>query len=311
VFNDVKLAVHAGADVVVVDGMQRRNAATQTVFIENVGIPTLAALRQAVDALDDLNMRGTVQLVISGEFAAAPMSPRRLAMGADAVAIGQGVLVAPRLQQRHLHHGRQAPVRTRRTMPHSARRPASVTIAIRASARSGSRRRMQSRIAARSAVGAKRLRNYFENADMELDHHRARLRQAGRSSLGKGGLGGADGRVGCHGGGAARRDLVDSRAGGGAMIVELAQLTIVAGRGMAEFDSEFRRFPAPARWSTAAVHDHAPPPARESTRSRRAAPPPWQPTRPSVATKSSFQVMNVLLAAGARDGGQSMFSVFK
>src|SRR5438552_2029134 len=52
VFNDVKLAVHAGADVIVVDGMQGGTAATQTVFIENVGIPTLAALRQAVDALE-------------------------------------------------------------------------------------------------------------------------------------------------------------------------------------------------------------------------------------------------------------------
>src|SRR3984957_19499574 len=48
VFNDVKLAVHAGADVIVVDGMQGGTAATQTVFIEHVGIPTLAALRQAV-----------------------------------------------------------------------------------------------------------------------------------------------------------------------------------------------------------------------------------------------------------------------
>jgi ubiquinone/menaquinone biosynthesis C-methylase UbiE len=58
VFNDVKLAVHAGADVVVVDGMQGGTAATQTVFIENVGIPTLAALRQAVDALDAGDGRG-------------------------------------------------------------------------------------------------------------------------------------------------------------------------------------------------------------------------------------------------------------
>jgi glutamate synthase domain-containing protein 2 len=49
-FNDVKLAVHAGADVIVVDGMQGGTAATQTCFIENVGIPTLAALRQAVAA---------------------------------------------------------------------------------------------------------------------------------------------------------------------------------------------------------------------------------------------------------------------
>jgi hypothetical protein len=33
---------------------------------DRAGIPTLAALSQAVDALDELNMRGTVQLVISG-----------------------------------------------------------------------------------------------------------------------------------------------------------------------------------------------------------------------------------------------------
>ncbi|MFZ2507789.1 MAG: FMN-binding glutamate synthase family protein, partial [Steroidobacteraceae bacterium] len=62
VLNDVKLAVHAGADVIVVDGMQGGTAATQTVFIEHVGIPTLAALRQAVDALEELNMHGKVQL---------------------------------------------------------------------------------------------------------------------------------------------------------------------------------------------------------------------------------------------------------
>ena len=51
VFHDVKLCVHAGADVIVVDGMQGGTAATQTVFIENVGIPTLAAVRQAVRSI--------------------------------------------------------------------------------------------------------------------------------------------------------------------------------------------------------------------------------------------------------------------
>ena len=44
-YYDVKLAVKAGADVVVVDGMQGGTAATQEVFIEHVGIPTLAAHR--------------------------------------------------------------------------------------------------------------------------------------------------------------------------------------------------------------------------------------------------------------------------
>ena len=38
--HDVKLAVAAGADVVVVDGMQGGTGATQTVFIEHAGIPT-------------------------------------------------------------------------------------------------------------------------------------------------------------------------------------------------------------------------------------------------------------------------------
>ena len=42
---DVALAVKAGADVVVLDGMQGGTAATQDVFIEHVGIPTLAAIR--------------------------------------------------------------------------------------------------------------------------------------------------------------------------------------------------------------------------------------------------------------------------
>ncbi|MEO7241852.1 MAG: FMN-binding glutamate synthase family protein [Variovorax sp.] len=94
VFNDVKLAVHAGADVVVVDGMQGGTAATQTVFIENVGIPTLAAVRLAVEALEDINMYGKVQLIVSGGIRTGADVAKALAMGADAVSVGQGMLVA-------------------------------------------------------------------------------------------------------------------------------------------------------------------------------------------------------------------------
>jgi len=94
VFNDVKLAVHAGADVVVVDGMQGGTAATQTCFIEHAGIPTLAAVRQAVAALEDLDMIGTVQLIVSGGIRTGADVAKALALGADAVAIGQGVLMA-------------------------------------------------------------------------------------------------------------------------------------------------------------------------------------------------------------------------
>src|SRR5213080_153402 len=47
-YYNVQLAVKAGADVVVVDGMQGGTAATQDVFIEHVGQPTLACIRPAV-----------------------------------------------------------------------------------------------------------------------------------------------------------------------------------------------------------------------------------------------------------------------
>src|SRR6516225_4948204 len=91
---DVKLAVKAGADVVVIDGMQGGTAATQQTFIEHAGIPTLAALPLAVQALEEMNVSGEVQLIISGGIRTGADVAKALALGADAVAIGQGVLMA-------------------------------------------------------------------------------------------------------------------------------------------------------------------------------------------------------------------------
>ncbi len=143
-FNDVKLAVHAGADVVVVDGMQGGTAATQTVFIEHVGIPTLAALRQAVDALEDMNMLGKVQLIVSGGIRTGADVAKALAMGADAVSIGQGVLIAlgcnsETYVQNGEHHTARARLREARHAPGLL-----AITATPAGARSASRRRTRS-----------------------------------------------------------------------------------------------------------------------------------------------------------------------
>lgn len=93
-YYDTALSVKAGADVVVVDGMQGGTAATQEVFIEHVGIPTLPAVREAVRALKDLGMHRKVQLVVSGGIRNGADVAKALAMGADAVSIGTAALVA-------------------------------------------------------------------------------------------------------------------------------------------------------------------------------------------------------------------------
>ena len=93
-YYDTALAVKAGADVVVVDGMQGGTAATQDVFIEHVGMPTLACIPQAVKALQDLGLHREVQLIVSGGIRSGADVAKALALGADAVAIGTAALVA-------------------------------------------------------------------------------------------------------------------------------------------------------------------------------------------------------------------------
>jgi glutamate synthase domain-containing protein 2 len=93
-YYDVQLAVKAGADVIVLDGMQGGTAATQDVFIEHVGIPTLPAVVQAVTALEELGMHREVQLIVSGGIRTGADVAKALALGADAVSIGVAALIA-------------------------------------------------------------------------------------------------------------------------------------------------------------------------------------------------------------------------
>jgi glutamate synthase domain-containing protein 2 len=93
-YYDTTLAVKSGADAVVLDGMQGGTAATQEVFIEHVGIPTLAAIPPAVEALQELGLHRHVQLIVSGGIRNGADVAKALALGADAVSIGTAALVA-------------------------------------------------------------------------------------------------------------------------------------------------------------------------------------------------------------------------
>ncbi len=93
-FYDTALAVKAGADAVVVDGMQGGTAATQDIFIEHVGIPTIAAVPEAVRALRDLGVHREVKLIAAGGIRSGADVAKAIALGADAVSIGTAALIA-------------------------------------------------------------------------------------------------------------------------------------------------------------------------------------------------------------------------
>jgi methylamine---glutamate N-methyltransferase subunit C len=128
-YYDTALAVKSGADVVVIDGMQGGTAATQEVFIENVGIPTLAAIRPAVQALQELGMHRKVQLIISGGIRNGADVAKALALGADAVAIGTAALIALGDNNPHLEAEYQALGTTAGAYDdwHEGRDPAGIT----------------------------------------------------------------------------------------------------------------------------------------------------------------------------------------
>src|SRR5579864_7086078 len=94
VFDDVKLAAKAGADVVVVDGMEGGTGASPSIFQEHTGLPTLAAVCEARAALEDCGEYGRVQLIIAGGIRDGVDVAKAMALGADAVYIGTAALIS-------------------------------------------------------------------------------------------------------------------------------------------------------------------------------------------------------------------------
>jgi glutamate synthase domain-containing protein 2 len=94
VFDDVRLAAKAGADVIVVDGMEGGTGASPELLQEHTGIPTLAAVCEARAALEDIGLYGKVQLVIAGGLRHGSDCAKAIALGADACYLGTALLIA-------------------------------------------------------------------------------------------------------------------------------------------------------------------------------------------------------------------------
>ncbi len=94
VYDDTKLAAKAGADVVVVDGMEGGTGASPAILQEHTGVPTLAAVCEARAALEDMGLFGKMQLIIAGGIRDGVDAAKAMALGADAIYIGTAALIA-------------------------------------------------------------------------------------------------------------------------------------------------------------------------------------------------------------------------
>jgi glutamate synthase domain-containing protein 2 len=92
--DDVKLACKAGADVIVIDGLEGGTGASPDSLMDHTGIPTLAGLVEAVQALREMKLDGVVNLIISGGIRNGVDAAKALALGADAVSIGTAAMIA-------------------------------------------------------------------------------------------------------------------------------------------------------------------------------------------------------------------------
>jgi glutamate synthase domain-containing protein 2 len=92
--DDIKIAYKDGFDFVELDGLQGSTGAASTEVLENVGIPTLCAIQEAMDGLKEIDAKDDMDVVLMGGIKDGVDAVKMLALGADCVSVGTAAIIA-------------------------------------------------------------------------------------------------------------------------------------------------------------------------------------------------------------------------
>lgn len=93
-YADVAACIEAGADAISIDGMVGGTGCSPDIVTQGVGIPTIACLPPAVQALKDYGVHHKVKLIALGGIRNGLDAFKAMAMGADAAGFGSAAEVA-------------------------------------------------------------------------------------------------------------------------------------------------------------------------------------------------------------------------
>jgi glutamate synthase domain-containing protein 2/formylmethanofuran dehydrogenase subunit C len=92
--DDIKIAVKDGFDFIELDGMQGSTGAAGNEVLDYCGIPTIAAMQDAEEALAEIGRRQDVDIILMGGIKDGIDTVKALALGADAIGMGTSAIIA-------------------------------------------------------------------------------------------------------------------------------------------------------------------------------------------------------------------------